>query len=191
MTLLDESDRPLRPAILWNDGRATRQCEELERLVPGFAEIVGCRAMAGFPAPKLRWLRAHEPERLDRARRILLPKDVIRRRLTGDAATDAADGSATLLMDTLAAKWEPSLVAASGVSSEQLPRIVRSAEIALRRATRSAMPRTSSPTSTARGWSGWRRAKARRRWTSVLARSADCRAPSISRLVRSSPICLR
>src|SRR5215217_9630469 len=68
VTLLDERDRPLRPAILWNDGRANQECEELERLVPDFAEIVGCRAMAGFPAPKLRWLRRHEPERLDQAR---------------------------------------------------------------------------------------------------------------------------
>lgn len=129
VALFDESDRALRPAILWNDGRATRQCEELERLVPGFAEIVGCRAMAGFPAPKLRWLRAHEPERLDRARRILLPKDVVRLKLTGEAAADAADGSATLLMRTQEGTWDARLLASSGVRAEQLPRIVRPTQI--------------------------------------------------------------
>jgi xylulokinase len=130
VTLLDENDRPLRPAILWNDGRAGQQCEELEKLVPGFAEIVGCRAMAGFPAPKLRWLRAHEPERLDRARLVLLPKDVVRLRLTGEAATDDADGSATLLMRTQDAAWDARLLAATGVTGQQLPRIVRSTQIA-------------------------------------------------------------
>ena len=130
VTLLDEHDRPLRPAILWNDGRANQECEELERLVPDFAEIVGCRAMAGFPAPKLRWLRRHEPERLDQARVILLPKDVVRLRLTGETATDAADGSATLLMRTQDGVWDPPLLAASGVTREQLPRIVRSTQIA-------------------------------------------------------------
>ncbi|MFL5220608.1 MAG: xylulokinase [Microvirga sp.] len=130
VTLLDERDRPLRPAILWNDGRANQECRELERLVPDFAEIVGCRAMAGFPAPKLRWLRRHEPERLDQARVILLPKDVVRLRLTGETATDAADGSATLLMRTQDGVWDPPLLAASGVRREQLPRIVRSTQIA-------------------------------------------------------------
>ena len=130
VTLLDDSDNPLRPAILWNDGRAGEQCEELESLVPGFADIVGCRAMAGFPAPKLRWLRANEPERLDRARRILLPKDVLRLKLTGEAATDAADGSATLLMRTQDAAWDEALLSAAGVRAHQLPRIVGSTQVA-------------------------------------------------------------
>ena len=130
VTLLDERDLPLRPAILWNDGRAGQQCEELERLVPGFADIVGCRAMAGFPAPKLRWLRANEPERLDRARRILLPKDVLRLKLTGEAATDAADGSATLLMRTQDAAWDEALLSATGVRAHQLPGIAGSTQVA-------------------------------------------------------------
>jgi len=86
--------------------------------------------MAGFPAPKLRWLRRHEPERLDQARVILLPKDVVRLRLTGETATDAADGSATLLMRTQDGVWDPPLLAVSGVTREQLPRIVRSTQIA-------------------------------------------------------------
>jgi xylulokinase len=130
VTLLDESHRSLRPAMLWNDGRAGEECDELERLVPGFAEIVGCRPMPGFPAPKLRWLRAHEPERLDRARLVLLPKDVVGLKLTGEAATDDADGSATLLMRTKDGVWDEALLSASGAKAQQLPRIVGSTQVA-------------------------------------------------------------
>ena len=72
VTLLDKDDRPIRPALLWNDGRATAECGELERRVPDFAERVGCRAMPGFCAPKILWLTRHEPEAMARTRRILL-----------------------------------------------------------------------------------------------------------------------
>lgn len=124
VALLDEADRPIRPALLWSDGRAGDECREIESEVPGFTDLVGCRAMPGFPAPKLRWLRRHEPANLDRASRILLPKDVIGLHLTGEAATDPADGSATLLMDTRAGTWNPGLITACGIGPEQLPRIV-------------------------------------------------------------------
>ena len=97
VTLLDAADTPIRPALLWNDGRASAECADLHRCVADFADIVGCRAMPGFSAPKLLWLSRHEPDAMARARRILLTKDYIRlradrrcrqrpRRRLGDAA---------------------------------------------------------------------------------------------------------
>jgi xylulokinase len=102
VTLADADGRPVRPALLWNDGRASAEGAELEAAIPDFAGLTGARAMPGFPAPKLRWLAKHEPEALARARNLLMPKDFVRLRLTGEIACDRADGSATLLMDTAA-----------------------------------------------------------------------------------------
>jgi len=129
VTCLDASDRPLRPALLWNDARASAECAEVEAAVADFAGLVGCRAMVGFPAPKLRWLSKHEPEVLERTHRILLPKDYIRLHLTGVAASDLADASATLLMDIRAGRWSAELLAASGVRQEQMPVLIASHEI--------------------------------------------------------------
>jgi len=129
VTCLDASDHALRPAMLWNDGRAGAECTEVEEAVPDFADLVGCRAMVGFPAPKLLWLVRHEPQLLAMTRRILLPKDYIRLRLTGMAASDRADASATLLMDTRAGTWSPELLAACGVSAEQMPALIASDEV--------------------------------------------------------------
>ncbi|HKP67068.1 MAG TPA: xylulokinase [Casimicrobiaceae bacterium] len=129
VTLLDERDRPLRPAMLWNDGRAAAECTELESRVPDFAQRVGCRAMPGFPAPKLAWLARHEPAMLARARRVMLAKDYVRLLLTGEAVSDVADASATLLMDTLDGRWSDEIATACGISTEQLPRLVASGEV--------------------------------------------------------------
>ncbi|MBS0222261.1 MAG: xylulokinase [Proteobacteria bacterium] len=130
VTLLDAADRALRPALLWNDGRATVECRELERHFPDFAGRVGCRPMPGFSAPKLLWLARHEPSALEHARRVLLTKDYIRLRLTGEAASDRADSSATLLMNTAAGDWDDALLAACGIDRTVMPRLVESAETA-------------------------------------------------------------
>jgi xylulokinase len=129
VTLADENGTALRPALLWNDGRAAAQGIELEREVPGFAALTGARAMSGFSAPKLRWLMQNEPERLRAARLILLPKDYVRLLLTGAAVADRADASATLLMDTRAGDWDERILAACGVARRQLPRLVESWEV--------------------------------------------------------------
>ena len=129
VTLLDEHDRPLRPALLWNDGRAADECVELESRIPNFAQRVGCRAMPGFPAPKLAWLARHEPELLARARRVLLAKDYVRLRLTGGAVSDVADASATLLMETVDVRWSEEIASACGISTSVLPTLVASGEI--------------------------------------------------------------
>ncbi|MBS0525511.1 MAG: xylulokinase [Proteobacteria bacterium] len=130
VALLDAADRPIRPALLWNDGRASTECAELERRFPAFADIVGCRAMPGFSAPKLLWLARHEPQALARTRRVLLTKDYVRLRLSGEAASDRADSSATLLMDTRGGTWHEGIAAACGLAPARLPRLVESTEIA-------------------------------------------------------------
>jgi xylulokinase len=129
VTLLDAADAPIRPALLWNDGRATTECALLHQRFADFVDLVGCRAMPGFPAPKLLWLARHEPANLERARRVLLTKDYVRLRLTGEVASDRADASATLLMETLRGDWHDGIVAACGIDRALLPRLVESAEI--------------------------------------------------------------
>lgn len=129
VTLLDASDAPLRPALLWNDGRASAECAALHRRFPDFAGIVGCRAMPGFSAPKIAWLAQHEPALLDRTRCILLTKDYVRLCLTGEAASDRADASATLLMDTAGGDWHDDILAACSIDRARLPRLVGSTEI--------------------------------------------------------------
>jgi len=99
LVVLDAAGRVIRPAILWNDQRTARECAEieagigLERLI----ELTGNRALPGFTAPKLLWLRRHEPDAYSRVARICLPKDYVRLQLTGAWATDVADASGTLL----------------------------------------------------------------------------------------------
>ncbi len=83
-TLLDEHDRPLRPAILWNDGRSAQECLELERREPEARNIAGNIIMPGFTAPELLWVARHEPEVFHRTRCVLLPKDYVRLLLTGE-----------------------------------------------------------------------------------------------------------
>lgn len=131
LVLLGADDRPLRPAILWNDGRAQPQCDAIEaRLgVERLVALSGNRALAGFTAPKLLWLAEHEPEVLERARSLLLPKDYVRFRLTGERASDVADASGTLLLDVGARAWSDELCAAFGARRAWLPRLLESPEV--------------------------------------------------------------
>ena len=122
--VLDITRKVIRPAILWNDGRATAECAALTAAVPGLAEIAGVIAMPGFTAPKLLWLRAHEPENFARIRHILLAKDFVRLRLTGEIATDMTDAAGTLMLDEAARDWSGPILAAVGVSREQMPRLL-------------------------------------------------------------------
>lgn len=122
--LLDGTDRPIRPAILWNDGRATAECAALEAEVPNLPMIAGVIAMPGFTAPKLRWLRDHEPEAFWRTRRILLAKDYVRLKLTGEAATDMSDAAGTLLLDEARRDWSDAIIAACGLARTAMPRLL-------------------------------------------------------------------
>ncbi len=127
-TLLDARDAVLRPAILWNDGRSAAECAALERAVPASRAITGNLAMPGFTAPKLLWVRAHEPDVFARVRRVLLPKDWLRLRMTGDAATDCSDASGTLWLDVAKRSWSPAMLAACGLDERAMPRVFEGSE---------------------------------------------------------------
>ena len=119
-TLLDATGRVLRPAILWNDGRSANECRTLES-TPRFRELTGNLAMPGFTAPKLLWLREHEPRLFDRISRVLLPKDYLRLMLSGDYATDVSDASGTLWLDVEQRRFSSLLLEACGLSVEAMP----------------------------------------------------------------------
>jgi len=128
-TLLDAADRPVRPAILWNDGRSASQCRDLERLVPDARAVTGNLAMPGFTAPKLLWLRENEPESFDAVRRVLLPKDYLRLQLTGDFASDLSDASGTYWLDVGRRQWSEALLAACGLTRSAVPALFEGTEV--------------------------------------------------------------
>ena len=121
--LLDEEGAVVRPAILWNDQRTGPQCDEIRRRVgkQNLIAITGNDALTGFTAPKLLWVQDHEPDNWGRVRQVLLPKDYVRFRLSGDYATDVADGSGTILFDLKMRTWSPEVVDALGISPDLLP----------------------------------------------------------------------
>ena len=132
LVVLDAEQRVLRPAILWNDQRTAAECAEIEERL-GLArllELTGNRALTGFTAPKLLWLRRHEPELYGRIRHVLLPKDYVRFRLTGELAVDVADASGTLLFDVRRRGWSAEVCAALEIPLEWLPSVHESTEIA-------------------------------------------------------------
>jgi len=128
-TLLGRDDRPLRPAILWNDGRSGAECEELEARVPRLRKLTGNLAMPGFTAPKLLWVCRHEPECFQRVARVLLPKDYLRLCLTGDLATDLSDASGTLWLDVGERRWAPDLIEACGLPPDVVPKLHEGPEV--------------------------------------------------------------
>jgi len=127
--LLDDRDQVLRPAILWNDGRAGAECKELEQSEPNSREITGNLAMPGFTAPKLVWVARHEPDIFKRTARVLLPKDWIRLKLTGEAVSEMSDAAGTLWLDVGQRRWSPAMLAATGLSERHMPRLVEGTEI--------------------------------------------------------------
>ncbi|MBN9017378.1 MAG: xylulokinase [Rhizobiales bacterium] len=128
--LMDEADRVLRPAILWNDGRSHAECAELERRVPGLGQIAGVPAMPGFTAPKLVWVAKHEPEIFARIAHILLPKDYVRFRLTGDHVSEMSDAAGSLWLDEGARRWSEAVVGACGLPLSVMPRLVEGSDAA-------------------------------------------------------------
>ena len=129
---LDARGRVLRPAILWNDQRTAAECDEITRLAGGRARLirmVSNPALAGFTAPKILWVRRHEPRVYDRTTKILLPKDYLRFRLTGEFATDASDASGTLLLDVKRRRWCRPLLRRLDIDPELLPPCYESPEV--------------------------------------------------------------
>lgn len=127
--LLDAQGEVLRPAILWNDGRSGDACTALAQAVPDQAQITGNLAMPGFTAPKLWWLREHEPALFERTAKVLLPKDYLRLRMTGEAVSECSDASGTLWLDVAARRWSPRLLEACGLDASHMPRLVEGSEV--------------------------------------------------------------
>ncbi len=131
LTALDAHDQPLRPAILWNDQRSAAQCESITARVGAkrLHQITGSMMLPGFTAPKVAWLRDHEPEHYAKIAHILLPKDYIRLRLSGAHITDVADGSGIGLMDIGARCWSDEMLTAFDFPRSWLPDLCESPEI--------------------------------------------------------------
>ena len=129
---LDRNGRVIRPALLWCDGRTTAECREIEQRVGGEArlrELVSNPALEGFTLPKVLWLRNHEPADFGRLATVLLAKDFIRFRLTGELATEPSDASATLMFDTARVRWSSEILDAVGLSETLLPAVGGSSEV--------------------------------------------------------------
>lgn len=128
---LDAADAVIRPALLWNDQRTAAECAEItervgaERLIA----IAGNPALTGFQAPKIVWLRNHEPDNFARLARVLLPKDYIRLKLTGVAAADASDAAGTLLLDLRTRDWSDEILRALDIPREWLPRVAEGPDV--------------------------------------------------------------
>jgi len=127
-TLLGADGRPLRPAILWNDGRAHAECAELEQKCPSLHAIAGNLAMPGFTAPKLLWVARHEPEVFAKLAKVLLPKAYVRYRLTGEMVEDMSDAAGTLWLDVGRRAWSATILEATGLGLDRMPRLVEGGE---------------------------------------------------------------
>jgi len=132
LVLLDADGKVLRPAILWNDQRTAEECDEITSAAGGREKLIGMvsnPALTGFTAPKILWVRRHEPEVYEKARRILLPKDYVRFRLTGEHATEVSDASGMLLLDVKRRAWSSELLGKLGIDKALLPALYESPEV--------------------------------------------------------------
>ncbi|WP_373101273.1 MULTISPECIES: xylulokinase [Pasteurellaceae] len=128
-TLLDKQDNVLTPAILWNDGRSFAECAQLEALVPRSRTITGNIMMPGFTAPKLKWIAEHRPHIFAQTAKVLLPKDYLRLRMTGEYASDMSDASGTMWLDVGKRRWDLALLNACGLDESQMPALFEGNQI--------------------------------------------------------------
>ena len=127
--LMGRQHEVLRPAILWNDGRSARACQQLEASVPDARKITGNLMMPGFTAPKLLWVKEHEPAIFNQIAHVLLPKDYLRWRMTGDFASDMSDAAGTMWLDVGKRAWSDKLLAACGLTCDQMPTLFEGNEV--------------------------------------------------------------
>ncbi|MEL6687653.1 MAG: xylulokinase [Pseudomonadota bacterium] len=128
-TLLDAAGEVLRPAILWNDGRSHEACRKMTEALPELEQISGNLAMPGFTAPKLHWVRENEPEIFKRVAKVLLPKDYVRYRMTGEFASDMSDSAGTLWMDVGARDWSDALLNLTGLDRSHMPALFEGPDV--------------------------------------------------------------
>lgn len=126
---LDNQQKVLRPAILWNDGRSSAQCLELEAKEPRSRFITGNIAMPGFTAPKLLWMQQNEPELFEKITTVLLPKDWLRFELSGELVSEMSDAAGTLFLDVQQRQWSEAMLKACGLGLDQMPRLVEGSQI--------------------------------------------------------------
>ena len=126
--LLDGNNEVLRPAILWNDTRASLECAQMMRELPTLPQLAGSLVMPGFTAPKLRWLATHEPTVFNRVAKVLLPKDYVRFMLTDDFVTDMSDASGTAWLDVEQRDWSDALLGLTGLTRQHMPRLVEGSQ---------------------------------------------------------------
>src|SRR5438552_10931920 len=129
---LGDGPRPLRPALLWNDQRTAKQCDEITSKAGGreaLIELVANPALTGFTAPKILWVRENEPKVYQKTKHVLLPKDYVRFRMTGEYATEVSDASGTLLLDVANRTWSDKLLELLQIDKSLLPRLHESPEI--------------------------------------------------------------
>lgn len=131
LVALDEHDRVIRPAILWNDGRTGKEVTYLNDVIgkKKISQYTANIAFAGFTAPKLLWMRENEPDKFARIRKIMLPKDYLAYRLSGTFCTDYSDASGTLLLDVQHKRWSKEMVEICGITQSMLPRLCESWEV--------------------------------------------------------------
>lgn len=127
-TLLDSKGEVLRPAILWNDGRCEEECRQLEAEVPNSREITGNIMMPGFTAPKLKWVANHEPEVFAKVAKVLLPKDYLRFKMTGDFASEMSDSAGTCWLNVNTREWDENLLRATGLTLNHMPKLFEGSE---------------------------------------------------------------
>ena len=128
-TLLDKDGKALRPCILWNDARSFVECEEIMAREPRAVPMSGNIPLAGYTAPKLLWVKKHEPKIFDKVAKVLLPKDYIRYRMTGTYGSDMSDSSGTYWLDIAGRKWSDMLLAASDMRRDQMPELFEGTDV--------------------------------------------------------------
>ena len=175
LVALGDDDRPLRPAILWNDGRSQPQATAIEQRlgIERLVELSGNRVLAGFTAPKLAWLAEYEPDVHRRIARVMLPKDYVRFRLTGEPGTDVSDASGTVLLDVGRRAWSPELAEAFAVDPAWLPPVRESHEVSGHTSAGFGSPRGPAIRRPVRSGSESPTPAVRRRWCSGRAASSS------------------
>mgnify|MGYP000299429691 CR=1 FL=1 len=128
-TLLDKSLQVLRPAILWNDGRCGEECQLLEEKVSASRQITGNLMMPGFTAPKLLWVQRHEAAVFSQVDKVLLPKDYLRLRMTGELASDMSDAAGTMWLDVARRDWSDEMLAACDLSRDAMPALFEGSDV--------------------------------------------------------------